>query len=101
MQRELRPGQGKHIGVRHGRMMREVGDFGFDTALMLEALRLAAAFTLGAAATLWLSAPARSVVLEPAGTAQVFAPAPGTDVEVAVPTPDTPQRDAHSDGGGH
>lgn len=101
MGHELRPGQGKHIGVRHGRMMREVGDFGFDAALMLEAIKLAAAFTLGVAATLWLSAPARSFVHEVPGSPQVFAPAPGTSLDLAAPAVETPQRDAHSDGGGH
>ncbi|MFN0160584.1 MAG: hypothetical protein ACKVQQ_05090 [Burkholderiales bacterium] len=101
MEQELRPGQGKHIGVRHGRMMREVGDFGFDAALMLEAIKLAAAFTLGVAATLWLSTPARSFGLDVPGSAQVFAPAPGTSIDVDAPVVETPQRDAYSDGGGH
>ncbi|MBL8380233.1 MAG: hypothetical protein JNM79_20355 [Burkholderiales bacterium] len=59
MPQELRPGQGKHVGVRHDRMLREVGAFGFDAPSAAEALELVAAFAPGAAATLCRFRPLR------------------------------------------
>jgi hypothetical protein len=108
-------------------MLRELRDFGLDRRIVMEAARLAAAAAAGALLTFWLVGHGDTVARTPARAAVVpqSAGMPGTvgainplgdhsgapmpellapddaDERLAQPAERLPQRDAHSDGGGH
>jgi hypothetical protein len=112
--------RGGGLDPRRARMVREVADFGVDLRATVEFGRLLAAVALGSVLTFTLTnpeastakvsvgrsvamplaaTPAGDVAAEPAERdgAELLAPPGGTAPALA----DTPQRDVHSDGGGH
>ena len=101
-------------------MAREVEDYGFEWRVAFEVGRLLAAMAIGATLALALtghrptaadvSAPRPSVNAGAAAMPRAPASSPEEQGRPAMLTPsasataeapDTPQRDAHSDGGGH
>jgi hypothetical protein len=112
--------RGGGLDPRRARMVREVADFGVDLRATVEFGRLFAAMALGAVLTFILADP--NVSTAKAGTsrslAMPLAATPAGDVaagpteregaellaplvDTAPALADTPQRDVHSDGGGH
>ena len=106
------------LDPRRARMVREVDAFGFKWRVLLEGGRLVAAMAVGAILTFGLISHPSSTAntRSPASTAGVAPPAiaPAASPEeqglpqllapLAAPSKaigDTPQRDVHSDGGGH
>lgn len=108
------------LDPRRARMVREVGDFGFDWRVAFEAGRLLAAAAIGAILTFALighrpstaDTVAQRASLKAGAAAPARVPAAGPEErgEPALLAPlgiapadavDTPQRDVHSDGGGH
>jgi hypothetical protein len=112
--------RGGGLDPRRARMVREVADFGVDLRATFEFGRLLAAVALGSVLTFTLANPkastakvsaSRSVAMPRAATpagdvatgpteqdgAELLAPLGDTAPAMA----DTPQRDVHSDGGGH
>lgn len=106
------------LDPRRARMVREVDDFGFEWRVLLEGGRLLAAMAVGAILTFGLIGHPSSTAntRSPAATTGVAPPAvapaatpeeqgpPQLLAPLGAPSPatgDTPQRDVHSDGGGH
>ncbi len=105
------------LDPRRARMVREVAGFGLDLRVGAEIGRLLLAMGLGSALTFALVGPKASTArVESRPTFQVpMAVTPAADIaaapaardepdSLAYPAPslpDTPQRDVHSDGGGH
>lgn len=122
--RQLHPGKqdmrGSGLDPRRARMLREVESFGFEWRVVFEAGRLVAAMAVGALLTFWLAghrpSNADTAMYRAGGSggaasvARVPAASPEERGEPALLAPlaapaagalDTPQRDVHSDGGGH
>lgn len=114
------PAGGAGLDPRRARMVREVADFGFEWRVGLEIGRLVAAAAFGAIVTYAFSGhgPSRADAVGGADIRAVAVqPGPkeasrkGADVAVPellaplqagpVAAPESPQRDVHSDGGGH